>query len=157
MLKNKIVLITGASSGIGMACAEYFAKAGAKLLLCARRLEKLNELAVRLQREYSVEIYPFKLDIQNKSDVKKALADLPEKWKSIDVLINNAGLAAGLETFQEGHIQDWEEMIDTNIKGVLYATKEILPQMIERNSGHIINIGSIAGHQAYPKGVVYSQ
>ena len=154
MLKNKIVFITGASSGIGAACAKQFAKSGAKLLLCARRIEKLNELAMQLQ-EYGAEVYVFQLDVRQHSQVKNSLKTLPEKWKNIDILLNNAGLAAGLDTLQEGDINDWEEMIDTNVKGLLYITKEILPQMIERNSGHIINIGSIAGHVVYPKGAVY--
>src|SRR3990167_7967767 len=136
MLKNKIVFITGASSGIGAACAKQFAKSGAKLLLCARRIEKLNELAMQLQ-EYGAEVYVFQLDVRQHSQVKNSLKTLPEKWKNIDILLNNAGLAAGLDTLQEGDINDCEEMIDTNVKGLLYITKEILPQMIERNSGHI--------------------
>ena len=155
MLKNKIVFITGASSGIGAACAEYFAKAGSKLLLCARRLEILNELATQLKNKYSIEMYTFQLDVGQYDQVKQALTSIPEPWKKIDILINNAGLAAGLDTLQEGDVQDWNVMIDTNIKGILYVTKEILPKMIECNSGHIINIGSIAGHQVYPKGAVY--
>src|SRR3989338_4330541 len=126
MLKNKIVLITGASSGIGAACAGQFAKAGAKLILCARRIEIINELST-----------------------------LPEKFKNIDILINNAGLAAGRDAVQNADVNDWEEMINTNIKGLLYMTHEILPQMITRNAGHIINIGSIAGHAVYPNGAVY--
>lgn len=155
MLKNKIVFITGASSGIGTACAHHFAKSGAKLLLCARRIEILHQLATQLENEYGAEIHIFKLDVREKNSVKEALHALPEKWKQVDVLINNAGLAAGLDTIQEGNIQDWEDMIDTNVKGLLYVTKEILPHMIEKNSGHIINIGSIAGHEVYPKGAVY--
>jgi 3-hydroxy acid dehydrogenase / malonic semialdehyde reductase len=154
MLKDKIIFITGASSGIGAACANYFAKSGAKLLLCARRLEVLNNLALQLQGD-GVEIHTFKLDVRQYAEVKETLKALPKKWQKVDVLVNNAGLAAGLETVQEGNIQDWEEMIDTNVKGLLYVTREILPQMVDRNSGHIINIGSIAGHQIYPKGAVY--
>jgi 3-hydroxy acid dehydrogenase/malonic semialdehyde reductase len=155
MLKDKIIFITGASSGIGAACANYFAESGAKLLLCARRLDVLNNLALQLQGEYGVEIHTFKLDVRQHAEVKETLKALPEKWQKVDVLVNNAGLAAGLETVQEGNVQDWDEMIDTNVKGLLYVTREILPQMVARNSGHIINIGSIAGHQVYPKGVVY--
>ena len=155
MLKDKTVLITGASSGIGAACANYFAKAGAKLLLCARRMDVLNDMAAQLQREHGVEVHVFKLDVRQHAAVKEALKALPEQWKKVDVLINNAGLAAGLDTIQEGDVQDWEDMIDTNVKGLLYVTKEILPQMVDRNAGHIINIGSIAGHQTYPKGAVY--
>ena len=155
MLKDKIVLITGASSGIGTACANYFAKAGAKLLLCARRMNVLNNIVAELQGEYGVEVHAFQLDVRQPAEVKEALQALSEKWQKIDVLVNNAGLAAGLDTIQEGNIQDWEDMIDTNVKGLLYVTREILPQMVDRNSGHIINIGSIAGHQTYPKGAVY--
>ena len=107
MLKNKIVFITGASSGIGAACAKQFAKSGAKLLLCARRIEKLNELAMQLQ-EYGAEVYVFQLDVRQHSQVKNSLKTLPEKWKNIDILLNNAGLAAGLDTLQEGDINDWE-------------------------------------------------
>lgn len=155
MLKNKIIFITGASSGIGAACAKQFAKAGAKLLLCARRLDVVKTLAKDLQSQYGVETHFFPLDVRNLPSVKKALNALPDSWKKIDILINNAGLAAGLDPVQEGNIQDWEDMIDTNIKGLLYITREILPGMITRNSGHIISIGSIAGHQTYPKGAVY--
>lgn len=154
-LKDKIVFITGASSGIGAACAREFAKQGAKLLLCARRLEKINELAAELQSEYKVDIYAFQLNVTQHTQVTKTLDSLPLEWKKIAILINNAGLAAGLDSIQEGSVQDWEEMIDTNVKGLLYVTKAILPQMIANNAGHIINIGSIAGHYVYPKGAVY--
>jgi len=155
LLKNKIVFITGASSGIGAACAVHFAKAGANLLLCARRIELLKPFAAQLQKEHHIDVYAFQLDVRQRTEVSSALNALPASWKKIDVLINNAGLAAGLDPFQEGNIEDWEEMIDTNVKGLLYMTRAILPQMIERNSGHIINIGSIAGHETYPKGAVY--
>jgi NADP-dependent 3-hydroxy acid dehydrogenase YdfG len=154
-VKDKVVLITGASSGIGAACARQFAKSGAKLLLCARRLEVLHELTRQLKAEYGTEIYTFRLDIRHYADVTEALRGLPADWQKIDILVNNAGLAAGLDTLQEGSIQDWEEMIDTNVKGLLYVTREILQYMVEKNSGHIINIGSIAGHYVYPKGAVY--
>ena len=155
MLKNKIILITGASSGIGAACAKQFAQAGAKLLLCSRQLDKLNTVASQLRKDYNVEVHTFTLDVRQRSNVPDAINALPASWKDIDILINNAGLAAGLDFFQEGDIQDWEDMIDTNVKGLLYVTREILPRMIEKNRGHIINIGSIAGHQTYPKGAVY--
>lgn len=155
MLKNKTVFITGASSGIGAACAVYFAKAGANLVLCARRLDALNVLSEKIKKDFNVEIYTFALDVRNHDEVKNALQSLPAKWKNIDILLNNAGLAAGLDSIQEGNIQDWEAMIDTNVKGLLYVTREILPAMVAKNSGHIINIGSIAGHQTYPKGAVY--
>lgn len=155
MLKNKIVLITGASSGIGRACAKQFAAAGAKLLLCARREELLHSLAQQLQHEYNSEIKVFNLDIRNREQVINTLDKLPVDWRNIDILLNNAGLAAGLDFLYEGDMDDWDSMIDTNVKGLLYITREVLPQMVKRNSGHIINIGSIAGHQVYPKGAVY--
>lgn len=155
MLKNKIIFITGASSGIGASCAKYFAETGAKLLLCARQLDKLNIFVADLKKNYQIEAHTFALDVTSLTAIKAAFASLPDSWKNIDILINNAGLAAGLDTIQEGSIDDWEAMIDTNVKGLLYITKEVLPQMIAKNSGHIINIGSIAGHQVYPKGAVY--
>ncbi|HVY53398.1 MAG TPA: SDR family oxidoreductase [Gammaproteobacteria bacterium] len=155
MLKEKVVFITGASSGIGEACAHYFAKAGARLLLCARRIDVLKQLASQLQNAYGVKVQAIELDVCQRTSVKNILETLPHDWQQVEVLINNAGLAAGLDTIQEGSVDDWEAMIDTNVKGLLYVTKEILPGMIERNSGHIINIGSISGHQVYPKGAVY--
>lgn len=153
--KNKTVLITGASSGIGAACAKYFAQANAKLLLCARRLDILQSMTVQLQNAYGIEIYPFQLDVSNHDEVKSIFSSLPQAWKDIDILVNNAGLAAGFDPIQNGDINDWEAMINTNVKGLLYVTRETLPQMIVKNSGHIINIGSIAGHQVYPNGAVY--
>lgn len=155
MLTNKIVFITGASSGIGATSARQFAKQGAKLLLCARRLDKLTELAAQLTSEFGVSVHTFQLDVCQHDAVTKTLNALPAEWKEIDVLLNNAGLAAGFDTIQDGDVQDWEAMIDTNIKGLLYVTKTLLPHMIARNKGHIINIGSIAGHTVYPKGAVY--
>ncbi len=155
MLKDKIVLITGASSGIGLACAEKFAQLGAKLLLCSRRMDLLNTIADEMRLKYAVDVHTFQLDVQRYADVKQALQARPAAWRHVDVLVNNAGLAAGLDTFQEGSLEDWEAMLDTNVKGLLYMTREILPEMIARNSGHIINLGSIAGHQTYPKGAVY--
>ncbi len=154
-MKNKIVLITGASSGIGRACATQFAKLEAKLILVARRSDKIDELAHLLKQKYNSEIYKMVLDIRDSAKVKAAFDHLPENWRSIDILINNAGLAKGLDFLQDGEIEDWEAMIDTNVKGLLYITKAILPKMVARNSGHIVNIGSIAGHQVYPKGGVY--
>ena len=155
MLKNKIVFITGASSGIGTACAKQFAAIGAKLLLCARRIDILNRLKEELQDEHRVDVHTFCLDVRQSEQVTERLKRLSKEWQNVDVLINNAGLAAGLDPIQEGNFQDWDDMINTNIKGLLYVTKEILPQMVKRNTGHIINIGSIAGHQVYPKGAVY--
>lgn len=155
-LKNMIVFISGASSGIGKACAEAFAKQGANLILCARNINKLNLVAETLQNEYETDITTYQLDVRKRKEVKELIAKLPPKWKNIDILVNNAGLAAGLEKVQDGDIDDWEQMIDTNIKGLLYLTRQIVPTMIERKvAGHIINIGSIAGNYAYPNGGVY--
>lgn len=154
-LNDKIVLITGASAGIGKACAYEFAKAGAKLILISRRIEKLNEFTRELKKLSSNDVLNIKLDVRKKDDVEKVIAQLPENWKAIDVLLNNAGLARGLSKIHEGKIEDWEEMIDTNVKGLLYITRNVAPLMTKRGSGHIINIGSIAGHEVYPMGNVY--
>lgn len=154
-LKNKIVFITGASSGIGAACARQFASQGARLLLCARNEDKLATLADELKAEYNTDLYQFSLDVSDRDKVENTLNNLPDTWQPIDILLNSAGLAAGLETVQEGDINDWDEMIDTNVKGLLYVTRQVLPGMVARNSGHVINIGSVAGHVVYPKGAVY--
>ncbi|PJF48346.1 MAG: SDR family oxidoreductase [Chloroflexi bacterium] len=150
-LQDRIVFITGASSGIGEACARAFAAQGAKLVLCARRYERLQKLAESLP----VPTHIFKLDVTDRSAVEAAVAALPDGFREVDILINNAGLSRGLNKLQEGAIDDWEEMINTNIKGVLYVTRAILPGMIERQRGHIINLGSVAGHYAYQNGAVY--
>ena len=150
-LKNKIVFITGASSGIGMACARAFAEAGAKLILCARRFERLEILKTQLR----VPTLLFELDVRNQRQVHEKLSDLPDEWANIDILVNNAGLARGLSKMYEGDLNDWEEMIDTNVKGLLYVSREVVPGMVKRNSGDIVNIGSIAGHEVYPGGNVY--
>jgi len=153
-MQNQIVFITGASSGIGAACAKIFAHAGAKLILAARRWERLQQLANSLDIP-SEKIHLLQLDVCDRLAVESAIANLPSSWKNIDILINNAGLSRGLSKLQEGDFQDWEEMIDTNIKGLLYLTRYVVPGMVERNHGHVINIGSIAGHQTYPGGNVY--
>lgn len=154
-LTNKTVFITGASSGIGAACAIDCAKLGANILVCARRLDKLNEVKTKIE-SLGVKCFAFELDVKNKSSVEKSISNLPSEWKNIDILINNAGLARGVGKFQDGKIEDWEEMIDTNFKGLLYVTKAVLPQMLAKNLGHIVNIGSIAGVETYPGGNVYS-
>jgi serine 3-dehydrogenase len=154
-VQNQIVLITGASSGIGEATARLFAKAGAKLILTARRLEKLARLADELKREFGSEIYLMPLDVRDRASVESALIQLPSNWLEIDILINNAGLSRGLDKLYQGSYQDWEEMIDTNIKGLLYFTRAIVPGMVSRERGHVVNLGSIAGHQTYPNGNVY--
>jgi NADP-dependent 3-hydroxy acid dehydrogenase YdfG len=154
-LKNKIIFITGANSGIGKACAYDFAKEGARLIISARRLNLIEEVAADLRLKFNADVYAFKLDVKKRNDVVNSIQALPEGWKGIDILINNAGLARGFDKFQDDNPDNWDEMIDTNIKGLLYVTHAILPGMIERKGGHIINIGSIAGHEAYPKGAVY--
>jgi serine 3-dehydrogenase len=155
-LSNKIVLITGASAGIGKACAESFAKEGASLILTARRIAKLNKISASLKKKYGIKVFTTQLDVRDKDAVKSMVSSLPGEWKKIDILINNAGLARGLTDIDEGSYDDWDEMIDTNIKGLLYVSREIIPLMVKRKKGHVINIGSIAGHQVYPKGNVYN-
>jgi 3-hydroxy acid dehydrogenase / malonic semialdehyde reductase len=152
---SKTVFITGASSGIGYACAEKFAQNGYRLILSARRKQKLVQLQELLRTDYNAESLCVELDVRDKLDVSFKIDTLPEEWKNIDVLINNAGLAAGLATIHEADTQDWEDMIDTNVKGLLYVSKAITPGMIARHTGHIINIGSIAGKETYMKGGVY--
>lgn len=154
-IRNHTVCITGASSGIGAACAEEFAKQGCALLLLARRKERLQQMSADLATRHGVRVFVEVLDVRNQPEVERLFANLPAEWRDVDILVNNAGLSRGLMKLHEGSIQDWEEMIDTNIKGLLYVTRAVLPRMVERNSGHVINIGSIAGHQTYPAGNVY--
>jgi 3-hydroxy acid dehydrogenase / malonic semialdehyde reductase len=152
---ENVVLITGASSGIGEACAKAFAISGVKLVLVARREDRLQRLATALQKEFGIETYVLPLDVCDRNQTETQLNSLPEPWHNINILINSAGLSRGLNKLHEGSIQDWEEMIDTNVKGLLYVTRVLVPGMVERQQGHIINIGSIAGHQTYPNGNVY--
>ncbi len=154
-LKNHIALITGASSGIGAASARAFAEAGADLILAARRIERIEAAAGQLRAEFGIETLPLALDVTQSTQVTQVLGNLPERWASIDVLLNNAGLSRGLDKLHEGQLQDWEEMIDTNVKGLLYVTRAIVPGRVARGRGHVINIGSIAGHEVYPGGNVY--
>lgn len=154
-IKEQVVLITGASSGIGASCAKMFAQEGASLILSARRPDKLAAVAAEIKEAYQSKVYLLEMDVSDRTAVELSCASLPETWQNIDILVNNAGLSRGLDKLQEGDIQNWEEMIDTNVKGLLYVTRTLLPGMVERNRGHIINIGSIAGHQAYPGGNVY--
>ncbi len=154
-LQGKIVLITGATSGIGLACAEAFAREGAKIIAAARRTELLEKIAINLREKYRVEELTIAMDVSKRASVQDAFAAIPEEWQQIGILINNAGLARGLNKLQEDDPDGWDEVIDTNVKGLLWVTRQVLPGMIERNSGHIINIGSIAGHQSYPGGAVY--
>ncbi len=155
-LKDKTVFITGASSGIGEACAKRFAASGARLLLCARRLERLTSLKEHLQQEFDCEVHVFRLDVSVREEVLSSLEKLPPEWKNIDVLVNNAGLAAGRDLMVEANLEDWDQMIDVNLKGLLYVTRAILPNMVQRNAGCIVNIASTAGHVVYPGGSVYS-
>jgi len=154
-LKGKFVFITGATSGIGKASAYAFAEEGANVVISARRLNLAEEIAEDIGKKFGVKVYAFKMDVRNRAEVGNAIASLPEEFSKIDILVNNAGLGRGLNKFQDDNPDGWEEMIDTNVKGLLYVTHFILPGMIERKSGHIINIGSIAGREAYPKGAVY--
>ncbi|MEH2147127.1 SDR family oxidoreductase [Nostoc sp.] len=154
-LQNQIILITGASSGIGTACARIFAGAGAKLILAARRLERLQQLADTLSKDFSIEIHLLQLDVRDRNAVESAIATLPSAWSDIDILINNAGLSRGLDKLHEGKFQDWEDMIDTNVKGLLSVSRYVVPGMVSRDRGHVVNLGSIAGHQTYPGGNVY--
>jgi serine 3-dehydrogenase len=154
-LKDKVVFVTGASAGIGEASARAFAAQGAKVLMCARREDRIAKLARSLEHDHRVAVHHFKLDVRNQASVDRAIAGLPPAWRAIDVLVNNAGLSRGLEKMPHGLVEDWEEMIDTNVKGLLYVTRAVLPGMLERGGGHIINIGSIAGHEVYPAGNVY--
>ncbi|MBR9976502.1 MAG: SDR family NAD(P)-dependent oxidoreductase [Bacteroidetes bacterium] len=155
-IEDRIVLITGASSGIGMACAESFAAAGARLILCARRIDRLDELAIQLRSRHDATILTRELDVRDRIAVQHTLDTLPDDWKTVDVLINNAGLARGYDKLHEGDMDDWEEMIDTNVKGLLWVSRCLIPGMVERQRGLIINIGSIAGHDPYPRGAVYN-
>jgi len=149
------MVISGATSGIGASCARIFAQEGCRLILCGRRQDRLDELFASLTNQYGSRFLSLCFDVRNREEVFKAIESLPQEWKNIDVLINNAGLARGLSTIQEGNVDYWEQMIDTNVKGLLYLTRAVVPGMIERQSGHIINIGSIAGREAYPNGNVY--
>lgn len=152
-LKSKTVLITGATSGIGEACARLFASEGCNLILFARRFDKLELLKNELEKD--VKIHIAKVDVRNNNEIINAVNQIPKDFEEINILINNAGLAIGMTEFYNDEVGNWDAMIDTNIKGVLYTTKAVLPKMIEKGDGHIINLGSIAGHEAYPKGAGY--
>jgi NADP-dependent 3-hydroxy acid dehydrogenase YdfG len=154
-LKGKIVFITGASSGIGEATAYAFAAEGARLLLAARRADRLSAMQSKLLEKGASAVHTFALDVSDKAKVEQYLNALPDEWKAIDILINNAGLSRGLDKVHEGKLEDWEEMIDTNIKGLLYVTRAVVPGMVARGHGHVINLGSTAGEITYPGGAVY--
>ncbi|WP_285058596.1 SDR family NAD(P)-dependent oxidoreductase [Pedobacter ginsengisoli] len=152
---SKIALITGATSGIGKACAHLFAAQGYQLILLARREALLAETAKYLEDKYAIEIKRITADVRDQEDLSYRLDTLPASWKKVNVLVNNAGLSQGLDPIDKGSIQDWDTMIDTNIKGLLYVTRIVSPWMVAQKSGHIINIGSIAGLEVYPNGNVY--
>jgi len=152
-MEKRIALITGATSGIGEATARLLSKNGFKLIICGRRQDRLAKISNELSS--STEVTTLQFDVSNQVEVSKAIQSLPQQWRKIDVLINNAGNAHGLSPIQTGDVEDWDKMIDINVKGLLYVSKEIMNGMIERKSGHIINIGSIAGKEVYPNGNVY--
>ena len=154
-LSGKIALITGASSGIGKACAFALAAEGANLILTARRIERLQQIAKQLEKEFAISVLTGQLDVRIKDDVFKMIDELEANWQNIEILINNAGLARGIEKIPEANIDNWETMLDTNVKGLLYVSRAVVPGMLKRQSGHIVNIGSIAGHEVYPGGNVY--
>lgn len=154
-LAGKVVFVTGASAGIGLETAKAFARDGAKVLICARRADKLEGIEKELRSLGAKDVHSFALDVRDAHKVASAIESLPQEWKQIEVLVNNAGLSRGLKKLYLDDLQDWEEMIDTNVKGLLYVTKAVVPGMVERGGGHVINLGSIAGHMAYANGGVY--
>lgn len=152
---NRIVLITGSTSGFGRAIARKFAQEGDHVIITGRRGDRLHDLAEEIRAEFSVKVLPLSFDVRQLDACENAVKNLPEEWRNIDVLVNNAGLAVGLNPIHEAVIDDWDRMIDTNVKGLLYMTRLISPIMVERKQGHIINIGSIAGREVYPNGNAY--
>ncbi|MEP7232841.1 MAG: SDR family NAD(P)-dependent oxidoreductase [Ginsengibacter sp.] len=152
---NRIVFITGATSGIGKACAEKFAQNGDAIIINGRRNDRLLELKKLLEKKYKVNVLSLEFDVQNREEVFEKISSLNDQWKNVDVLVNNAGLALGRDYFDEANIDDWDTMLQTNVNGLLYVSKAVLPFMVERKSGHIINIGSVAGDDMYEKGNVY--
>lgn len=154
-LKDRVVFVTGASSGIGAACARAFAAEGARLLLAARRVDRLEAMEVDLLEAGAPAVHALALDVQDRAAVESAIAGLPEEWRAIDVLVNNAGLSRGLDKLWEGKTEDWEDMIETNVKGLLWVTRAVVPGMLARGRGHVVNLGSTAQEIAYPGGNVY--
>ena len=154
-LNGSIVFITGASSGIGEACAFAFARERARLLLCARRVDRLEEMRPRLLEAGASAVHAFALDVGDRNAVESSIANLPPDWQAIEILVNNAGLSRGLEKLYQGNPDDWDEMIDTNVKGLLYVTRAVVPGMVARSKGHVISLGSTAGEITYPNGAVY--
>ncbi len=152
---NRTVFITGATSGIGKACAEKFASAGDNIIINGRRADRLTELKKSLEKDFKVKVFETVFDVQNKEEVFTVVNNLPEEWKAIDILINNAGLALGRDYFDEADMEDWDTMLQTNVNGLLYVSRAVIPLMKKRNGGHIINLGSVAGKEMYEKGNVY--
>ncbi len=152
---NKIVFITGATSGIGKACAQKFAAAKYDIVITGRRKERLDELKVYLENKFNIHVFACCFDVQDRDAVFNTINNLPEDWKNIDILINNAGLALGRDSFENANLDDWDTMLHTNVDGLLYVSKAILPFMIAKKKGHIINIGSVAGKEVYENGNVY--
>ncbi len=150
-----IAFITGATAGIGQATAELFAKNGYNIIITGRRKERLDEFSAQLKSAYKIDVLSLNFDVRSLAEVEKAIASIPAEWRNINVLVNNAGLAVGLNSIQEGVVDDWERMIDTNVKGLLYMTRTLAPVMIANGHGHIVNIGSIAGKEVYANGNVY--
>ena len=152
---KKIILITGATSGFGKAITYTFAAAGWNCIITGRRKERLDTIATDLQTKYAIQVLPLIFDVQDRKTVTDTLGNLPEEWQAIDVLVNNAGLALGRDSFENANLDDWDTMMDTNVKGLMYVTKAIIPFMISRKKGHIINIGSTAGKEVYKDGNTY--
>ncbi len=152
---QKTILITGATSGFGKACAEIFASNNHNLIITGRRAERLATIAGTLQEQYGIKVLPLAFDVQNKTACFEAIAGLTDEWKKIDILINNAGLALGRDLFDEANTEDWETMIDTNVKGLMYISKAVVPLMQQQGKGHIINMGSVAGKEVYERGNGY--
>ena len=152
---NRTIFITGATSGIGRACAEIFAAAGDQLIINGRREDRLQELKLIIEKKYKIKVWISVFDVRDKELVFKKIMELPEEWRSIDVLINNAGLALGRDLFDLADINDWETMLNTNVNGLLYVSKAIIPLMIPRKQGHIINLGSVAAKEIYERGNIY--
>ena len=152
---NRIIFITGATSGFGKAIAEKFAATGDHLILTGRRKDRLEKLTLDLQKDFGINVLPLHFDVRDKESVFRELQNLPEQWRSIDILINNAGLALGRDYFDEANLDDWDTMLDTNVKGLLYVSKAVMPYLKKGGGGHIINMGSIAGKEVYEKGNAY--
>ncbi len=155
MQTNRIVIITGATSGIGKACAEKFASAGDNIIINGRRADRIAELKKSLEKDFNVKVLQTVFDVQNKEEVFSTINNLPEEWKAIDILVNNAGLALGRDYFDEADMDDWDTMLQTNVNGLLYVSRAVIPFMKKRNGGHIINLGSVAAKEMYEKGNVY--